>query len=63
VTFKNITGTSATQNGVVLICSSGVPCEDVVLTNIDLTFKGVGVNATCANVKPNFLGNAPKCEA
>lgn len=35
VTFKDITGTSATQNGVVLICSSGVPCEEVVLSNID----------------------------
>nr|KYP76134.1 Polygalacturonase [Cajanus cajan] len=40
VTFKNIIGTSATQEGVVLICSSGIPCEDVIVSDIDLTFNG-----------------------
>nr|ABN05818.1 Virulence factor, pectin lyase fold [Medicago truncatula] len=52
VTFKNIMGIFATQNCVVLIRSNGVPYEEVVLSNIDLTFNGVTVNATCANVKP-----------
>ncbi|KAK7401466.1 hypothetical protein VNO78_12976 [Psophocarpus tetragonolobus] len=52
VTFKSIVGTSATQEGVILDCSSGVPCEDVVLSDIDLTFNGTIVATKLANVKP-----------
>lgn len=38
VSFKNVKGTSATQKGVVLVCSSGVPCESVELNDVDLRF-------------------------
>ncbi|KAJ1433219.1 Pectin lyase fold/virulence factor [Sesbania bispinosa] len=63
VTFKDIKGTSATQKGVILICSSGTPCEDVELSDIDLTFNGVAAITTCANVKPTIMGKTPTCEA
>ncbi|KAF7807220.1 Polygalacturonase [Senna tora] len=63
VTFKNIKGTSATPDGVKLICSSGVPCEDAKLSGIDLTFNGAPTTAKCANVKPVIIGKAPSCAA
>ncbi|KAF7815076.1 polygalacturonase-like [Senna tora] len=63
VTFKNIRGTSATPEGVVLICSSGVPCEGVELSDIKLTFNGAEAKAKCANVKPLIQGAAPACAA
>ncbi|XP_027338620.1 polygalacturonase-like [Abrus precatorius] len=63
VYFKNIKGTSATQEGLTLICSSGVPCEGIELTNVDLTFNGVEATAKCANAKPVITGKAPICAA
>lgn len=61
VIFKNIRGTSATQEGVTLICSRGVPCETVVLSDIDLTFNGSIATAKCVNVKPKIKRKAPTC--
>ncbi|MED6194099.1 hypothetical protein PIB30_025346 [Stylosanthes scabra] len=61
VSFKNIKGTSGTPDGVVLTCSSGVPCEGVELGNIDLTFNGAKATAKCSNVKPTLTGTAPAC--
>ncbi|KAK7380634.1 hypothetical protein VNO78_33149 [Psophocarpus tetragonolobus] len=62
VTFKNIKGTSATQEGVSLICSSGIPCEIVVLSDIDLRFNGTTLmTAKCVNVKPLIGRKAPTC--
>ncbi|KAL2972678.1 hypothetical protein AAZX31_14G006200 [Glycine max] len=61
VTFKNIQGTSKTKEGVTLICSKGVPCEDVELNNVALTFNGAPIVAKCANVKPIVTGKAPAC--
>ncbi|RDX86330.1 hypothetical protein CR513_32350, partial [Mucuna pruriens] len=58
VTFKNIIGTSATKEGVALICSSGVPCEDIVLSDIDLTFNGSSAAAKLVNVKPITEGKS-----
>ncbi|KAG4921310.1 Polygalacturonase [Glycine soja] len=58
VTFKNIIGTSATQEGVVLVCSNDVPCEDVVLSDIDLKFNGIIATAKLANVKPTTQGKS-----
>ncbi|XP_054817497.1 polygalacturonase-like [Prosopis cineraria] len=63
VTFTNISGTSQTQEGVLLICSSGVPCDNVQLNNINLTFNGAEVTAKCANVKPTVTGTVPACAA
>ncbi|MCI62885.1 polygalactorunase PG11, partial [Trifolium medium] len=63
VSFKNIQGTSGTAEGVVLICSAGVPCDGVELNNVDLTFNGAPTVAKCSNVKPTVVGKAPACQA
>lgn len=36
IDFKNISGTYNTESGVTLICSSGVPCENIHLIDINL---------------------------
>ncbi|XP_075636829.1 exopolygalacturonase-like [Castanea sativa] len=65
VSFKNIRGTSSTKEAVKLICSNGVPCQQVVVADIDLLYKGAGGSAisTCVNVKPTVSGkqNPPAC--
>ncbi|XP_020207396.1 polygalacturonase [Cajanus cajan] len=63
VSFKNIKGTSGTKEGMSLICSKGVPCEEVQIANVDLTFNGAETSAKCANVKPIITGKAPVCAA
>ncbi|KAI9100891.1 hypothetical protein K1719_024015 [Acacia pycnantha] len=61
VSFNNIRGTSTTKEGMILICSSGVPCEEVELANINLRFQGTPATATCKNIKPQVFGNVPIC--
>ncbi|XP_050281109.1 exopolygalacturonase-like [Quercus robur] len=65
VSFKNIRGTSSTKEAMKLICSSGVPCQQVVVADIDLAYKGAGgsTTSTCVNVKPAVSGkqNPPAC--
>ncbi|CAH8290299.1 unnamed protein product [Eruca vesicaria subsp. sativa] len=58
VTFKNIKGTSATKTAVKLICSSGTPCTNVALDNINLVHNGPEGPAVgaCANMKPVLTG-------
>ncbi|XP_075668057.1 exopolygalacturonase-like [Castanea sativa] len=57
VSFKDIKGTSSTQEAVKLICSKSVPCQQVVVANIDLTYKGDGsATSTCVNVQPTVSG-------
>ncbi|CAK9135068.1 unnamed protein product [Ilex paraguariensis] len=60
VHFTNIRGTSVSKVAVSLSCSSSVPCEDVELADIDLTFSGLeskgSFSSLCANVKPVFSG-------
>ena len=65
VSFKKIRGTSSTKEAVKLICSKSVPCQQMVLSDIDLAYKGGGGSTTssCANVKPAVSGkqNPPAC--
>ncbi|KAM3683555.1 hypothetical protein ACB098_12G156900 [Castanea mollissima] len=65
VSFKKIRGTSSTKEAVNLICSKSVPCQQVVLFDIDLAYMGGGGSATstCANVQPAVSGkqNPPAC--
>ncbi|KDP24260.1 hypothetical protein JCGZ_26694 [Jatropha curcas] len=58
VGFKNIKGTSTTPVAVELYCSSGIPCENVELCNIDLTYSGKEGPAklVLTNVKPKITG-------
>ncbi|XP_017984474.1 PREDICTED: exopolygalacturonase [Theobroma cacao] len=58
VSFKNIRGTSATQVAVELTCSSGIPCENVEIGDINLSYIGTEGPATsrCSNVKPIITG-------
>ncbi|BAT94273.1 hypothetical protein LR48_Vigan02g206000 [Vigna angularis] len=63
VIIKNIKGTSATKEGIILACSSGVPCEGVEISNVDLKFNGAPAIAVCSNVKPKITGKVPPCTA
>nr|GMD21735.1 polygalacturonase-like [Ipomoea batatas] len=56
VSYKNIKGTSATPDAVILGCSKGVPCEGVEIGDINLTFKGGAAKSVCKNVKPKLTG-------
>nr|GMD04336.1 polygalacturonase-like [Ipomoea batatas] len=56
VSYRNIKGTSATEEAVILACSSGVPCEGVEIGEINLTFKGGAAKSLCSNVKPTLTG-------
>ncbi|XP_052206787.1 exopolygalacturonase-like [Diospyros lotus] len=65
VTFKNIRGTTPTKVAVKLVCSSGIPCSNVQVGDIDLKYNGSDGPATseCANINPIFSGkqNPPVC--
>ncbi|AES65907.1 putative polygalacturonase [Medicago truncatula] len=63
ISFKNIQGTSGAPEGVVLVCSSAVPCDGVELNNVDVKFNGKPAIAKCSNVKPTVTGTAPACQA
>ncbi|XP_052167268.1 exopolygalacturonase-like [Oryza glaberrima] len=55
VQFKNIKGTATTQVAVLLKC--GVPCQGVVLQDVDLRYKGKGVSSSkCENVRAKYAG-------
>ncbi|CBI28390.3 unnamed protein product, partial [Vitis vinifera] len=61
VSFRNIRGTTSTQVAVKLLCSQGVPCQDVELGDINLKYNGKEGPAMsqCKNIKPNLLGQEP----
>ncbi|KAM0963318.1 hypothetical protein ACFX2A_022800 [Malus domestica] len=58
VSFKNIKGSSATALALKIVCSSGSQCENVELTDIDLTYNGANGTLTSQslNVKPTISG-------
>ncbi|KAA8524808.1 hypothetical protein F0562_011231 [Nyssa sinensis] len=67
VSFKNIKGTSSTQEAMKLVCSKSLPCENVEIADIDLAYHGPEgpANYTCANIQPKFTGkvNIPEAAA
>ncbi|KAI4388220.1 hypothetical protein MLD38_000568 [Melastoma candidum] len=65
VTYRNITGTSNSQVAVNLQCSPVVPCLDIELRDIDLSYNGPNGDTTssCANVVGLSFGkqHPPSC--
>ncbi|KAK4769041.1 hypothetical protein SAY86_027191 [Trapa natans] len=64
VSFKNIWGTSSTPVAVKLACSSKLPCKNVVIGGISLSYSGSTsetLSSKCSNVVPSFSGTqSPK---
>ncbi|KAL9228216.1 hypothetical protein vseg_003821 [Gypsophila vaccaria] len=67
VHFRNIRGTSTTNEVVTLACSPALPCEGIEIADINLTFDGkvlrskrvpplLGVLASCSNAKVVLKG-------
>ncbi|KAL5573795.1 hypothetical protein UlMin_023392 [Ulmus minor] len=58
VSFKKIRGSSATAVAVKLACSKSFPCQNVQISDINLTYSGKEgpVKSQCQNVKPTILG-------
>ncbi|KAJ9537868.1 hypothetical protein OSB04_030601 [Centaurea solstitialis] len=60
VLFKGIRGTSSTKDVMTFLCSKAVPCEQVVLQDIDLKYEGSeggpGAISGCKNVQPKVVG-------
>jgi len=63
--IEDIKGTSATPEALKIICSKGVPCQNVKVSNINLSYKGASGKAktVCENVRPTVSGtqNPPVC--
>lgn len=57
VTYKNIQGTSATQQAMKLECSKSNPCTGITLQDIKLTYnKGTPATSLCFNAVGTSLG-------
>ncbi|XP_066377237.1 exopolygalacturonase-like [Miscanthus floridulus] len=55
IQFKNIKGTTTTPVAVMLRC--GVPCQGLVLQDVDLTYMGQGgTSAKCENATAKYVG-------
>ncbi|CAI9103055.1 OLC1v1001483C1 [Oldenlandia corymbosa var. corymbosa] len=62
VLYKNIIGTSASDEGVIFQCSEAFPCEGVKMQNVQIKYNGRSSVASCSNVNVQELGaNTPKC--
>ncbi|KAF9622494.1 hypothetical protein IFM89_031898 [Coptis chinensis] len=55
ITFRNIRGTTSTPEAVKLICSSALPCQNVILQDINLQYSA-GSKSECQNVYPRYAG-------
>ncbi|XP_074570438.1 exopolygalacturonase-like [Curcuma longa] len=57
IKFKDIRGTSAYKEAVILKCSQGLPCQGLKLENIDLTSSGKDkAMSICLNARAQFSG-------
>ncbi|XP_073128791.1 exopolygalacturonase-like [Henckelia pumila] len=58
VTFRNVTGISSTKVAVNIQCSASLPCKNVQLVDIDLSYGGQGGPATssCSHVRGSAWG-------
>ncbi|XP_042456082.1 polygalacturonase-like [Zingiber officinale] len=54
VLYKNITGTSASEDAIALSCSKATPCHGIVLQDINL---GHSTQSSCENAKWSKLGS------
>ncbi|KAF1002044.1 polygalacturonase-like [Apium graveolens] len=64
VTYRNIKGTSATEDAIKLDCSKSIPCRRILMQNIDLRRLGEGdSDASCIHVSSLFTRDAifPQC--
>ncbi|KAL1312406.1 hypothetical protein HN51_039024 [Arachis hypogaea] len=64
VLYQNISGTSASDVAVKFDCSDSVPCQDIILEDINLqSFEGdKDAEALCNNVKVSYYGDVnPSC--
>ncbi|XP_062174971.1 polygalacturonase [Alnus glutinosa] len=63
VVYKNIKGTSASEEAINFSCSQSVPCEEIVLQDVNLGLQGDGsIEATCESVELTKRGNVyPRC--
>lgn len=55
ISFKGIRGTSATKLAVKLVCSKGIPCQNVEMSDINLVYKGTAISQ-CSSVTPRLSG-------
>lgn len=56
VAYKNIQGTSATQEAVTFDCSSSNPCTGIRLQDIKLTYKNKTATSSCKNIAGSSIG-------
>ncbi|KAJ9536168.1 hypothetical protein OSB04_un000648 [Centaurea solstitialis] len=65
VSFKKIRGTSATKVALKIACSQGIPCDNIEVSDINLTYKGAkeggAAISECSNVKPKVIVDTYRC--
>jgi polygalacturonase len=63
VAYKNIEGTSASDEAINIKCSKSVPCQEILLQDVKLGLEGDGsVEASCESVKLISKGSVtPQC--
>lgn len=56
VTYRNIQGTSTTQEAMTFDCSPNNPCSDIRLEDIKLTYKNKAATSSCKNIGGSSVG-------